>query len=331
MPFVVVFLALAAQAEEAPRGSNVAARLQRAAIPAGPEVRAEQLRHGTLRSRLADTPADLVLLYGGEHDGELGTCGCDTNPRGSLGRVDRYRRVLTRSEPALLLGAGGSLSAVPGEDGRLRADVLVRDHYVADALVDGGWTTNLGYRDLPWVAEHGLPNGVSANVTADPPLPTHVIHNVNGLRVAVTGVTGDGLRHMRPRSWTVEDPVERLLALVPTLDADVIVVLGYAVGPLAPRIAAIPGVDVLIEADAFEGRYPPEVVGDALWVRSRFRTEQLGELRLTLDEGRIVAAVDRKIDLDWAIRPTTVMRRVERRADRDIHEALVSIYGDLVR
>ena len=49
-----------------------------------------------------------------------------------------------------------------------------------------------------------------------------------------------------------------------------------------------------------------------------------------IEGGRVVSAVDRKIDLDWAIRPTASMRRLERQAEREIQGALESMYGDLI-
>lgn len=293
------------------------------------EVTDESVRDGPLRARLAQDGADLVLLYGAEQEGRLGTCGCPTRPRGGLDRVDRYASALRKlEEPVVLLNAGGYLDAVPGLDGRLRPDALVRGRYLLEGLELGGWdVANLGYRDLPYQGVAGLsPLAVSANLEApegEGP-PSHRIVEVDGVKVAVTGVSSSALLHMQPDGWTFGDPVAALEALVPTLQADVVVVLAYEVDD--PRaLARIDGVDVLIEASSFHTSFPPLLEEGAVWVRARHGTQQLGELRLTVRDGVVVAAHDRKIDLDEAIVGTPPMRRLARRADREIGKALEAL------
>lgn len=302
------------------------------------EVAGEAVRVGSLKQRVTvDHPADIVLLYGGEQRGELGTCGCEVRPRGGLARVDRYRAALERVEdaPVLLLNPGGYLDTVPDTRGDLRRDVQVRNRYMLDGLALGQWTAaNVSYRDLPHQGRAGVsPLGVSANVR--PPdgvdLPTHQLVEAGDLTVAVTGVSPLGLRHLQPDGWTFEDPVAALEALVPELEADLVVVLAFEPGDLADKLARVPGVDVLIEAGGYTGRYDPIVEAGAVWVRARDRSEQIGELRLVVQDGRVVSALDRKIDLDQRVGASGSLTRLEKRAVRAVKRALVELYGDLIR
>lgn len=247
----------------------------------GPALISELANTGGLRSRLAEPDdADLVLLYGGEQGGWMGVCGCDARPLGSLARVEGYRRALPDEPPVLLLDAGGWLDDAKAADGALRADVDLSNAAMVQGL--SGWDAlNVADPDLPWLSAHGFPDqAVSASLSGVPSV--RVLDA--GLTVAVTGVAGEGA-------------VAAVEAVLP-VDADLVVVLAHDVGRQARELARLEGVDVLVEAGGFSERYPPVWDGAAVWVRTDDETRRLGELRLVVEDGRVVAAKDRLIDLD---------------------------------
>jgi len=286
---------------------------------AAPDLAAEDARDSSLHHRLAAADgADLVVLYGDGQGGNEGTCGCEARPLGSLARVEGYRRAVARHpSPALLVDAGGWLDATRDVAGGVRADVALRDARMIEALRMGHWDVwNVGAPDLPYLAAKGFPpEAVSANlrpVDASAPAPDawHLVR-AGGLRVAVTGVSDKAPEGMD--GWRAEDPVAAVRALVPTLraEADVVVLLAWRPGRAVTDLAAIPGVDVLVEATGAPGRWPPDTVGQAVWVRSDPQTHHLGELRLHLADGAVTRALDRQIDLDARI-PSD--RRLKRHA-----------------
>ncbi len=279
------------------------------ALPPPPaiEVRTETLTTGRLADRLpARDGADLVLLYTAEERGSLDTCGCAVRPRGSAARAVGYRKRIQRRDPdvpTLLLDVGGWLDDAMYPDGTLQEHVPARNTFMVQGLAQGGWDVlGVGWRDAPYLAGTDLPEpAVSANLNG-PGLATHHILTAGGLTVAVTAVTSAGPTWKHVAGWDVADPVAALTLLVPTLAADVVVVLAFDTDDATRQIVRqIPGVDVVIEADDFTER--AEVLGDAdtIWVRAHTQGMRLGELRLHLSDGRVTSGVDRQIDLDHVI------------------------------
>lgn len=271
------------------------------------EVRSETLTTGHLADRLsAHDTAEVVLLYTAEERGSLDTCGCAVRPRGSAARAIGYRTRLERRQPdvpTVLLDVGGWLDDGMYPDGTLQEHVPVRDAFMVQGLEQGGWDVlGVGWWDAPYLATTALPSAaVSANLRA-PGLPTHKLVAAGSLTVAVTAVTGAAPDWKQVAGWTTLDPVVALTGLVPTLDADLVVVLAFDTDDATRRVVRqIPGVDVVIEADGFAER--AEALGDAdtVWVRAHTQGMRLGELRLDLADGQVRSAVDRQIDLDRAI------------------------------
>jgi 2',3'-cyclic-nucleotide 2'-phosphodiesterase (5'-nucleotidase family) len=280
-----------------------------------PALSSELANSGPLRDRLAaPDDANLVILYGGEQEGSMGPCGCEERPLGSLARVKGYRAV--------------------GPDG-LGADALFAGEAMVIGLEAGGWAVlNIGYRDLPYLAARGFPEAaVSANVVSrDPETPSpasYRVVEVGDLRVAVTGVTVDRLSLLTADRFEVGDPVETVRALVPEMEAaaDLVVVLAYEPGRASRQLAREPGVDILIEAGGYQERYPPHTEGGGVWVRSDKQTQRLGELRLRVDDGRVVAARDRLIDLDEGIPSDRALLRHQRRTARQLDALRQELYG----
>ncbi len=289
-----------------------------------PEVEQDDAATGPLAARLAAPDgADLVVLYGGEQGGDLGTCGCESRPLGSLARVEGYRRaVVRRGDPVLLVSSGGTLDASVDADGRLRPDSREANAAMIEGLRAGAWTVwNVGVPDLPYLIEVGFPpEAVSANLRPDDPdaprPATHRIVHVGGRAVGVTGVS------RAPETiagWGADDPFDALRGVLAELRAhvDVVVVLAYHPGREVESLVRLPGVDVLIEAGGFEARWPAVARGAGLWARSDHQTRRLGELRLWLGEDGVSRSVDRHVDLDARIpSPGPARRRAARSAAR---------------
>lgn len=94
------------------------------------------------------------------------------------------------------------------------------------------------------------------------------------------------------------------------------VVLAYDLPRQVQAIAAVPGVDVVIEADDYAARYEPMVLGQAVWVRSWDETTRLGELRLWVEDGRVVRALDRMIDLGPDVPEPPALRKLAKEQAR---------------
>jgi hypothetical protein len=261
------------------------------------EVAAQEAPSGPPAERaLAGDGASVVLVYGGEQEGRVGACACDAYPKGGFGRLAAMTEAVRAADPAvpvLLLNPGGWLSS-DNDQGVLAPRAIADDGYVrrALALVPHD-ALNATWRDLPSLgdvahtvsATHRLP-GIEATRTFD----------ANGLRVVVTGVSRRGPPFLEPEGTAVTPPVDALRALE-LRDEDLVVVLAYQVGRDAKALAAVPGVDVVIEADDYKARYEPVVVGSAVWVRSWDEATRLGELRLWVEDGHVVRVLDRMIDL----------------------------------
>lgn len=288
---------------------------------ASPEVSALPSAEGPVSDRIiVDDGASLVLLYGGEQEGRVGPCGCEITPRGGLGRAWTVARALRGGPtPVLLLDAGAWLSSAH-DQGALSADALAANARVHRALRAAPWDAlNVGFRDLPGL-EGGARQGlVSANLR--PPDAWPVVRyrrfELDGLSVVVTGVSRAGPPFLRPEDTVVLDPEESLrVVLAEVSDADVVVVLVYDLADRVEALGALPGVDVVVDAAAWNARYGPWTTGDAVWVRSWDQGRWLGELRLWVEDGRVVRATDRAHALGPEIEVPDPIRKLEREERR---------------
>ncbi|MCB9675774.1 MAG: hypothetical protein H6737_11690 [Alphaproteobacteria bacterium] len=299
---------------------------------ASPSVVATSADEGPLKKRLNDDPADVVILYGGEQDGSMDTCGCPNNPRGSLARLVAYQHAAEAlSAPVITVNAGNWLRDTIGDDNRLRSDARVANAHMVEAVQAADWSAvNVSFRDLPYLASVGqFPKGaVLANARGPGGPPPYVIAQAGDLDVAITGVTHWSKEYLQPPDFERLDPVQALESLLPELHekADLVVVLGYALGKDAKAIAKL-DIDVLVDADTHRNRYDPVVVGDTVWVRSAFETQRLGELRLRVSDGVITSAHDRAIGLDKRIPSPAPWKARARDARDDIAAAQRELFG----
>ncbi len=291
-------------------------------------VSSEMANEASLKRRLAvPDDAQVVILYSGERKGELGPCGCELSPRGSLGQVEAYAHRLPYSTQ-LKVDAGNWLSDALGDDGRVREDMAISNRAVLGVL--SNWQAlNVSFRDLPFLAEQEVfpVNAVSANLRhPSDVLPAYRVETVGSIRVGFTGVSSWGMAHRQPEGWTQEEPIAALQRVVPTIPADVIVVLAYETGRDTRRIAReVPGVDVIVEAGAFAEVWPPMQEQGVLWVRSVDGTRWLGELRLRVDGG--LAAKDRKIEMDRTIPVDRDIRRLQLQVEKEREQVRGILFG----
>jgi 2',3'-cyclic-nucleotide 2'-phosphodiesterase (5'-nucleotidase family) len=181
------------------------------------------------------------------------------------------------------------------------------NRYVLEGLGRIGFDAlNAGTPDLSGLtglgaASVGLPI-VSANAHGPGIWPSTIV-DAGGLRVAITGIAARGVSFVPTPAYVVDDPVEAGRGTLRQLRqrSDLVVLLSYQAADAARTLAREGLADVVIDTNLHSTFDEPLRVGRAVWVRSSLTTMQLGELRLTLADGRIVQALDRKIDLDAEI------------------------------
>ena len=270
---------------------------------------------GRLADRVAwGDGADLVLLYGGEQSGRVGPCGCEEHPVGGLPRTAGYRDALRKANPGvpdLLLNPGRFYSSQLGEQVRLGEQARSANRWMRQGLDAIGWdAVNVTCRDLPGAAADGFPAGaLSTNLRVDG-MPSHRLLTAGPWTVAVLGVGPDCLDYMQPEGLQVLDPLEAVAALAPTLEADLVVVLVSDLSGRVEALAGLDGVDVVLEAGDYVGRYEPFDVDGTVWVRSIDETQRLKELRLRIDDGKVTAARDRTISLDDRVPDDRTVRKL---------------------
>lgn len=297
-------------------------------------LRGEVVTGGVLSERMAEPDgAGLVVLFGGETRGDLHPCGCEDRPSGGIARVGGHvAGVRATGAPTLLLDAGAFLDDTQGIDGAIRRDVAAGNTWVRDGMSQLGLdAANVTAIDLPGVlSEHGAPvPGVSANLRVDGIEPFRIIH-VDGLRVGVTGVSP--VPSVLPEGVQVLPPMRGLRPILAELqeEVDLVILLAWR-SPEAARWAARSGVvDVVIDAQGHTGRHPPIRVGDAVWVRNPAKTSRLGELRLQLDDGRVVGAVDRRIDLGPGAPEDADLVTLAAMAERDVARVRESVFAPVI-
>ncbi len=285
-------------------------------------LRSELLIDGSLQQRLSSEAADLVVLYGGEQKGSMDTCGCPRRPRGSFPRMGAYVEAIQRSEvPMVLVNPGYWLEDAQGFDGVQRADMAAMDRWMIQGMKALPWSgINLAPQDLAALVTvqeeaKGLPL-LSANADGAPP---YQIVEVGGHKIGITGIAGP--------VPTLTDPLYKLQdpgSAGPTIEAlsqkaDVIILLAYQASDAAKRLAErYPSIDVVVDAAGYRDHFQPLVVGHAVWVFSHYQTMRLGELRLRLQDGSVVGALDRQIDLDPSMPEQSKLETMLRQAKVEI-------------
>jgi hypothetical protein len=291
---------LAACARPAPLGPPVPP------LEGPPGVVTVRADRGPLEARLGpvEPSSALILTYGGEARGELGPCGCAETPRGGLPRRAAVEAALAARhgvDGVLRVHLGGQLDPGRGIDGAptpvaaaanpwmLRGLAATAPAVIALTAPDLDALRAVAEAPaLPWVSAHLRGPGVE----------TERVLTVNGVRVGVTALSTRlpvaGSEGLGP------EPVRAAEAAVARLrpGVDLVVLLSTGAPELARAVVRQGGVDLVIDAAHHTQVEAPFFVDGALWVRAPDRTSRLGVLALDLENGRIVAARERRVALD---------------------------------
>ncbi len=261
----------------------------------------------------------------------------------SIPRLQAYLEASVQANPDtpwLLLNAGYFLEDAIGLGGQLREDVPLINRWMVRGLdQQASWSAiSPAYTDLPGIVELGeefpaLPL-VSANVRARgpgvPPIEPWVALPAGEFEVGVTGITAPGVAFVPTPQYAVEPPIPAVEAVLEDMKGrvDIIVLLAFQAIDEARNLAENhPEITVVIDAYHHHESVPPFTVGDAIWVKSHHQTQRLGELRLWIEDGKLVRALDRKVELDPDIPGHKALTDTMVRAHQEIELKTKEIWG----
>jgi 2',3'-cyclic-nucleotide 2'-phosphodiesterase (5'-nucleotidase family) len=165
---------------------------------------------------------------------------------------------------------------------------------------------------FPWVTSNVLDRRTGQPFGAEVGVRPYVILDANGVRVGITGVAWEFLSSTNAGpNVVVASPVEALRRLVPEMrraGAELVVVLAHVSGREAEEIAAaVPGIDAIL-GDHFAERLPqPKVINGTIVARRGDEYQALGELTVTVENGRMVGfeyrdhEITRELPMDAAV------------------------------
>ena len=262
-------------------------------------------RRGAAVDRVVVDDADLVLLLTGEQGGEVEPCGCADRPLGGLFTAEAYVHAVegaaASADGVWVLNVGGWLDATAAGD-RLTVDaVSANSAFLAGLRRVRLDAANVGWTEVAALGGRARPGMLSANVDGVVGVVDHLLREVAGRRVLVTGVTRAGRPFLWPEGATVQPAAAAVAALIARVPADVVVVLVHDDPQAAVAIAALPGVDLVVEGAGYRERWAPDTAGGAVRVRTWTEGARLTELRLWLDDAGIHRLLHRTVDLDEAL------------------------------
>lgn len=243
---------------------------------------------------------NLAIAYTGNARGEIFDCGCSQDPLGGLARRAALLKKLREANPGLLYVDYGE-AFFPGnwvgesevDETVKRAKLIIEslDQMDLDAYTPGALDFILGSARLQELLSGARFATVSANLLhpiEDGPLfPPYALFSINGVRVAVTGVTPDfGDDVVWPTRGEVRfaDPVSSVRDVVARVGdrVDRIVVLSRVREAARDEIARIDGVDFIIGWPDGFGTGTPKALGNAWIAASTDRGRHLGVLSTEL-------------------------------------------------
>lgn len=245
---------------------------------------------------------ELLVISTASNRGEVDHCGCARARKGGLPWRACLIDSLRTGDEALLVDAGDFM-----HPDRHRDDAL--DRFVIEAMGSMGYRAmTLGELELErgvdtvkrLVADSPVPitlANVSDAATGEPIGEPFLIEEVNGLRVAITGLLGQELGEdadaFTRLGITVDDPFEVASALVPRLAgmADLVMVLSHMTTSDAIRLPElVPDIDLLVLGHD-PGTTAATRIGGTVIIRSGQRGQYLGVTRVQVGpENAIVAA-----------------------------------------
>ena len=264
----------------------------------GVEVATERAGGSRLAERLVHDDADLVLVVSGEQRGVVGPCGCGVRPLGGLERQQAYVTALQKvGPPVAVLHAGAWLDST-ADGGEVTAPARAANQAIVEALaavrIDA---LNVGWRDLAGLGSVP-PRVVTANLKSPNELPDLLTVSAGEHTVAITGVSRRGPSYLFPEDAHFVEPVAAVEQLLPrAAEAALFVVLVYDDPEAAVALAALDGVDLVVEAAGYQARWAA-VADKAVRVRTWDQGTRLTELRLWLGDEGLARVLHREVDLD---------------------------------
>ncbi|HUU70532.1 MAG TPA: multiheme c-type cytochrome [Planctomycetota bacterium] len=243
---------------------------------------------------------DVRIFYGGDELGYLQPCGCSKPQVGGFPRratlIDRLRK---DAGATLLLERGNFISTVNAQQ-RIKLEVilLMLSEMGCAAATFGGNDLDLGMASLQAVRQSASFPLVSANARSDLFVPFHITTvNVKGssFRIGVTAVAGEQEKSkFIAAGVSVDEPIPALNDVLQTLrgQTDYRVVLANTTERVARTVAEeCLGVDLIIASRGDdEPAAQPEKIGQTVIAFDGRRGKALGEVRLAVDDGRLVYA-----------------------------------------
>jgi len=292
-------------------------------------LNAELVSHGEMSERLA--PADdasLVIMYTGEQRGDMAPCGCADTPRGGLPRTGAY---MDAAGPGIRVFGASWLDDGTTLDGQPMADAAVKNaHMMAGLRALDVDVAHVGLTDAIALSRMSdapdLPL-VSANIEG-PGVSPYVIVEQGGLRVGFTGIAAPGHIAISTPGYVRHDPADAggvISNLAET--TDLIVLLNDGATGATKKLIRSGHVDVVIETAKYRAFELPFKQGNAVWVRSHDQGQRLGELRLSTAGGRVVAATDRKIDLDVSMPDSPALAPIAEQAEAELKALDRALFG----
>ena len=208
------------------------------------------------------------------------------------GEVERLRR----GQPTLLLAAGDMIQGNNWANlFQGKSSIELMNAMKFDAMVVGNHEFDYGQEVLKErLKEAGFPF-LGANVQGLPGLKPYVIKNLQGVRVAIIGVTTpDTPISSHPRNVTglkFSPPETAVAACLKELQgkADLVVVLSHIGYPEDRALAQkTPGIDVIIGGHTHTRLETPAVVNHTIIGQAWEHAKALGVLDLDLKDGKIV-------------------------------------------
>ena len=264
----------------------------------GVEVATERAGGSKLAERLVRDDADLVLVVSGEQRGVVGPCGCGVRPLGGLERQEAYVMALEKAGPPVAVLHAGAWLDSTADGGEVTAPARAANEAMVEALatvrIDA---LNVGWRDLAGLGTPPI-GVVTANLKSPRELPDLLTVPVGEHTVAITGVSRQGPSYLFPEGARFVEPVAAVQALLArAAEADLFVVLVYDDPEAAVALAALEGVDLVVEAAGYQARWAA-VADEAVRVRTWDQGTRLTELRLWLGDEGLARVLHREVDLD---------------------------------
>ena len=248
----------------------------------------------------------LTVIGSASIEGEITSCGCAKRDLGGFPRkATLIKQVRDAGNPVLLVDAG-DFGADRGFERHKKTafifDMMARLGY--DAVTPGEREMVDGLASLKEVyAAHPEVKVVSANVmdvSGNRIWPEYAIVEKGGIKIGVTGVTGDAFyrfnvaRNVQTSDdFTFEDPAQALRRVVGELQGkvDIVVALVHQSHDEARKLVSeVPGVDVALMGHNPKYVFAPEKTGKALMLNPGTRGQYLSVLNLTLGSDNAVGS-----------------------------------------